>query len=514
MKKIHLIPVLTLFAVGMMLFSSCSKTDDMIAIVTPPPPPPPPTPIVKPNQEFYGLSAANQLVKYNANASQTALATVAVTGLQAGENLLAIDFRPATGQLYGLGNSNRLYVINTETGVARAIGTAPFTPVILGTVAGFDFNPTVDRIRVVTNVGQNFRLNPETGIVAATDGNINNAERITGVAYTNSFAGASATTLFDIDGYNLFKQDPPNNGTITLIGSLGLPAAGVGGSDFDISPDNKVILAPMTVGTVNSLYQVDTLTGKLLNLGTLSVPLIGLAIPTNPVGYGADNANNLLIFDLAAPAFAVSKPITGLQPGENVLGIDMRPATGQLYALGSSSRLYTINMSSGAAAVVGTAPFTTLLSGTSFGFDFNPTVDRIRVVSNTGQNMRLDPNTGLIAAVDLPLNPGTPAVASAAYTNNFAGATTTTLYVIDATTDKLYIQNPPNNGTLVEVGSLGINITADNGFDIGGRSGKAYGVFSIGSLTKLYTLDLTTGLVTGQVDYPGAAKGFAVGLGF
>ena len=171
-------------------------------------------------------------------------------------------------------------------------------------------------------------------------------------------------------------------------------------------------------------------------------------------------------------------------------------------------------MSSGAAAAVGTAPFTTLLSGTSFGFDFNPTVDRIRVVSNTGQNLRLDPNTGLIAAIDLPLNPGTPAVASAAYTNNFAGATTTTLYVIDAATDKLYIQTPPNNGTLVLVGSLGINIGADNGFDIGGRSGKAYGLFSIGSITKLYTLDLTTGLVVGQVDFPGVAKGFAVGLGF
>ena len=202
------------------------------------------------------------------------------------------------------------------------------------------------------------------------------------------------------------------------------------------------------------------------------------------------------------------------QAGETILGIDMRPATGQLYALGSSSRLYTINMSSGAAAVVGTAPFTTLLSGTSFGFDFNPTVDRIRVVSNTGQNMRLDPNTGLIAAVDLPLNPGTPAVSAAAYTNNFAGAATTTLYVVDATTDKLYMQNPPNNGTLVEVGALGINITADNGFDIASKSGKAYGIFSIGALTKLYTVDLTTGLAVSQVDFTGTAKGFTIGLGF
>ncbi|MEP7238394.1 MAG: DUF4394 domain-containing protein, partial [Ferruginibacter sp.] len=76
------------------------------------------------------------------------------------------------------------------------------------------------------------------------------------------------------------------------------------------------------------------------------------------------------------------------------------------------------------------------------------------------------------------------------------------------------IQNPPNNGTLVEVGSLGINITADNGFDIGGRSGKAYGLFSIGSLTKLYTIDLTTGLAVSQVDFPGVVKGFSLGLGF
>ena len=515
MKKIHLIPFLTLFAIGTLLFSSCEKNDDVIVVTPPPPPPPPPpAPTVKPNQEFYGISASNVLVKYNANASDIVIAQVPVTGLQAGENLVTIDFRPATGQLYGLGSYSRLYVINTETGVARPIGAGPFTPVVTNAIASFDFNPTVDRIRLVSYGGQNLRLNPETGAVVAVDGNINNAERISGIAYTNSFAGASATTLFDIDGYNLFVQNPPNSGTINKIGSLGLESAGVGGSDFDISPDNKVILVPMTVGTTNNLYQLDTATGKLLNLGKLAIPLIGLAIPTNPVAYSTDNANNLLIFNLSSPSIAITKPITGLQAGENILGIDMRPATGQLFALGSTSRLYAINMSSGVAVQVGTGTFTPALSGTSFGFDFNPTVDRIRLVSNTGQNMRLNPITGLVAAVDLPLNPGTPAVSAAAYTNNFGGATTTSLYVIDAATDKLYIQTPPNNGTLVEVGPLGINITADNGFDIGGRSGKAYGVFSIGAFTKLYTLDLTTGLALALLDFPAAAKDFAVGLGF
>ena len=515
MKKICLIPVLTLFAATLLLFGSCTKTDAIYVETPPPPPPILPIPQVKPNLEFYGISASNVLVKYNANASQAPMAQMPIAGLQAGENLLGIDFRPATGQLYGLSNLSRLFIINTETGTARVVNATPFTPGINNAIASMDFNPTVDRLRVVSFAGQNLRINPETGAVAAVDGNINNAERISGVAYTNSYAGALTTTMFDIDGYNLFKQDPPNNGTITKIGSLGLDSAGVGGSDFDISPDNTVALVPMTKGVTNNLYQLDTATGKLTDLGKLAIPLISLAIPTNPVGYSTDNANNLLIFDLTTPAFAVSKPITGLQAGENILGIDMRPATGQLYALGSTSRLYTINMSNGAAAAVSATPFATLLSGTSFGFDFNPVVDRIRVVSNTGQNLRLDPNTGMIAVVDGNLNPGTPAVASAAYTNNFAGTTTTALYVIDATTDKLYIQTPPNNGTLVEVGSLGINITADNGFDIGGRSGKAYGVFTIGSITKVYTLDLTTGLVVGQFDIPGlSARGFAIGLGF
>ncbi len=514
MKKSILTRFLPILTASVFVLASCEKNDDVIATSPSPTPTPTPTVVVKPNQEFYGITAGNALVKYNAKASQTVLSSVNVSGLQSGENILSIDFRPATGQLYGLSNQSRLYVINVETGAAKSIGATPFTPQLIGAVASIDFNPTVDRIRVVSNVGENFRLNPETGAVAAIDGNINNAEKITGVAYTNNVAGASATTLFDLDGFNLFVQSPPNNGTIAKVGSLGLDSAGVGGSDFDISPDNSVILVPMTVGTTNRLYQLDTLTGKLRNLGTLATPIIGLAIPTNPVGYGVDNANMLSIFDLTAPGFAVTKAITGLQAGETILGMDMRPATGQLYALGSSSRIYTVNLSSGAAVAVGTAAFTPALSGTSFGFDFNPTVDRIRVVSNTGQNLRLDPNTGLVAVVDLPLNPGTPAVSSAAYTNNFAGATTTTLYVIDATTDKLYIQMPPNNGTLVEVGSLGINIGADNGFDIGGRTGKAYGLFSIGSITKLYTLDLTNGLVVGQVDYPGVAKGFALGLGF
>jgi hypothetical protein len=505
MKKLIVNPFLALSVAAILLFASCEKNDD--PVVTPP------TPVVKPNIEFYALSVNNQLTRYNANASQTVISQVVITGLQANEIVLGIDFRPATGELFALGNTSRLYVVNPVTGVARTIGATSFTPGLSGTVTGFDFNPTVDRIRVVTNSGQNLRLNPETGAVAATDASINPAAAITGAAYTNSFAGAATTVLFDIDGGKLYQQNPPNNGTLVEVGSLGLGTGNTSG-DMDISPDNTVALASIIVNGVSSLYQIDLATAKATNLGPVTTPIVGIAFPSLPVAYSTDAGNNLLIFNLTTPGTPVSKAITGLQAGENILGIDIRPATGQLYALGSTSRVYTINMSSGAATAVSAAPFTTLLSGTSFGFDFNPTVDRIRVVSNTGQNMRLDPNTGLIAAVDGSLNPGTPSVSAAAYTNNFAGATTTSLLVIDHSTDKLYTQIPPNNGTLVEVGNLGIDVVADNGFDIGGTSNKAYGLLTVGTTTKIYSINLSTGAATAVADFPGLARGFAVGLGF
>ena len=474
-------------------------------------------PLLKPDIEFYGLTASNQLVKYNAAQSDMAIGTTTITGVAGSEKIIAIDFRPATGQLYGLSNGSKIYTINYMTGAASMVGTTAFTPALNGTIAGFDFNPTVDRIRLVTSSGQNLRLNPETGAVAATDGPLNpGTPNIGAVAYTNNVAGASTTTLFNLDfaTNKLYKQDPPNNGSLVEVGSLFATATSGMEGGFDISSDNMVALATFMEGGNSNLYQINTTGGVAVNLGKLNVPLIGLAIPTAPVAYAIDNANNLHIFNFNNVGTTVSKAITGMQAGENILGIDMRPATGQLYALGSTSRMYTINMSSGAATVVGTAPFATVLAGSNFGFDFNPTVDRVRVVSDMGQNLRLNPNDGTIAAVDLALNPGTPRVSAAAYTNNFAGATTTVLFDIDATTDKLYSQVPPNNGTLVETGNLGINIEANNGFDITGISGKAYGLFTVGGVNKIYSINLTSGQATELSTFPFAAKGFAVGLGF
>jgi hypothetical protein len=218
---------------------------------------------------------------------------------------------------------------------------------------------------------------------------------------------------------------------------------------------------------------------------------------------GVTTTNVLETFDSNTPGTIITaRSVTGLQSGETLLGIDFRPANGVLYGLGSTSRLYTINTTTGVATQVGSAGAFTL-SGTAFGFDFNPTVDRIRVISNTGQNLRLNPNNGALAATDTTLayaagdpNTGvTPRAVGAAYTNNFNGAATTTLYDIDSNLDILVTQNPPNSGTLNTVGALGFNASDLVGFDISGPTGIAYAALTApaGNFSQLFTINLATG---------------------
>lgn len=507
-KTKHLIVVALLAIMTPILFSACKKdrnNDPEQEMLTP-----------GPDVNFYALTADGKLLLMNAKNPSSVTAQVTISGLQSGETILGIDFRPATGQLYGLGSTSRLYVIDPKTGTARSISAAPFAPALSGTSVGFDFNPTVDRIRVVTSSGQNLRLNPETGTVAATDGMINGVTnaKVSSVAYTQNKAGASTTVLFDIDITNdkLHKQDPPNDGKLVEVGSLGFDFEDVGG--FDINPDGTAALAVLTTGGKSGLYLIDLTTGKASKINKIDQQITGLAIPTEAVAYAVSNNNELLIFNpmAANPTFVV-KAITGVQPGENILGIDMRPLNGQLFAIGSTSRIYSINASSGLAAMVGTGSLSTLLTATQVGIDFNPTVDRIRIVGNTGQNFRVNPTDGVLI-VDGAISLGTAAISGAAYTNNFAGATTTVLFDIDSTGDRLYKQDPPNNGTLVDVGPLGINVESNSGFDIGGTSGLAYGIFTVSGVQKLYTVNLTTGAATAGATINTAVRGFTLGLGF
>ncbi|GIK16625.1 MAG: hypothetical protein BroJett003_15890 [Planctomycetota bacterium] len=198
-------------------------------------------------------------------------------------------------------------------------------------------------------------------------------------------------------------------------------------------------------------------------------------------------------------AFGVGT-ISGLDTDTRIVGIDFRPASGELYGLGDAGGVYVLNTSNAAATLK--SRLTVALEGTAFGVDFNPTVDRFRIVSNTGQNLRVNVDTGA-AIVDLPLVYTTTAmgVAGAAYTNNDADPNTgTTLFDIDADLDQIVIQAPPNNGNLNAVGKLRQDTSADVGFDIYTqiRNGETTGNFGFAALTvdgrsRLYEINLLTG---------------------
>jgi hypothetical protein len=218
--------------------------------------------------------------------------------------------------------------------------------------------------------------------------------------------------------------------------------------------------------------------------------------------FATDSAGNLLSFRANAPEAARARPITGLPSGVVLKGIDFRPATGDLYALGSDKVVYRVNPKTAIAVAEGPAFETTntALNGDRIGFDFNPTVDKIRVTSDADDNLRLDPDPGTMLATDTKLTPSDVTVVGSAYTNSSFTATRPTAtmlfaYDVAASPDRVWLQNPANAGTLSMPQSVGIDLGSDVGFDIAGTDNVGYvaGTPQGGSSAQLYLVDVTSG---------------------
>ncbi|MEG4116516.1 DUF4394 domain-containing protein [Microcoleus sp. N9_B4] len=540
----------TLRGVRQSAINQASFTNNISSVVPNPPPPARTT--------AYALTPANRIVGFSLSNPGSVISDLPVTGLQAGESLLGIDYRPANGVLYGVGSSNRLYTVNPMTGEASPVGNGEFAVPLTPGAAGFDFNPTVDRIRFVNEADQNARLNPDNGAIVdfdtvaggiqldgslayrAGDRNFGSNPAAAAAAYTNNFAGATSTTLFVIDSNSdvLVRQDPPNNGVLNTIGSLGVDATSILGFDVRSIGGREVAVAALEVGGISGLYNINLSSGQASFVGQIADgrQINGLALPL-PTAYALtvrNGAETIVGFNEAAPRAILSDAaVTGLQPGESLLGIDFRPANGVLYGVGSSNRLYAINPVTGQASAVGSGQFAVPLTPGAAGFDFNPTVDRIRFVNQAGQNARLNPDTGALVDVDTLTggvqldgnlayaagdrnfgNPG--AAAAAAYVNNFAGAASTTLFAIDTNLDVLVRQDPPNNGVLNTIGSLGIDAGTVLGFDVRSVGGNetALAAIEVGGVSSLYNINLTTGQasIVGQIGDGRGIKGLALTL--
>jgi hypothetical protein len=219
--------------------------------------------------------------------------------------------------------------------------------------------------------------------------------------------------------------------------------------------------------------------------------------------YVTDDAGNLHRIDSRFPGVVLdTAPLTGLPAGVSLVGIDIRPATGDLVGVGSNSAVYVIDPGTGAATAVGTG-FAPGLAGTSFGVDTNPVPDALRITSNAEQNYRIAFATGNHGAgsPDGALNPGDPSVVASAYTNSTVSAvrpTTTTLYDIDAAANTISTQNPPNAGTLVDPKPLGVDVGDATAFDIAGEGNLGFMATTPAgrSGAVLYRVDIITGATT------------------
>jgi hypothetical protein len=248
-----------------------------------------------------GLTVGGWLVQFTPETACRPTDAVKVSGLARGETLLAIDERPATGELYGLGSSSRLYVIDPDSGVATAVSATPFSPALRGDAFGFDFNPTVDRIRIVSDSGQDLRAHPDTGLIvavdmplryAATDVRAGADADVVAAAYTNPDTDpATGTTLYDIDDKLaiLATQSPPNDGKLNTVGSLGVKFNDLAG--FDIAPSGIAYAVLKVTGKDqpkhtcgnSDLYTINLTTGGATRIGSVgtSAPLRGIATPTS-----------------------------------------------------------------------------------------------------------------------------------------------------------------------------------------------------------------------------------------
>jgi uncharacterized protein DUF4394 len=496
--------------------------------------------------DAYAITSANRLISFE-SATGEIVDSMDIVGLGEGDWIVGADFRPADSKLYALARSGKLYafdlrraglVVRSTLEADPADTTSPFTG-LEGDEFAVSFNPVADRLRVIGSGGQNLRVDVDTGAVTTDTALARDGAFSPAATYSNPFAAACRTQLFVLDRSSgeLFLQDPPNEGTLTPLASV----AGARGADAGLeimTAENgrasAMVYLPSDAGA--SLFDVDIRTGELSSGRTLQLDaderVLAIEAPppveAPPQARGellAVNAQNELVsFNRAAPGkLCTHRAIDGLEPNEGVLGIDVRPADGGLYALGSSGNIYALDTASGEATLRSslradasdtTAPFQGLDPRASYGVAFNPVPDRLRVVSRGGVNLRINVDTG-VTNTDSPLSPANMAVPAVAYTNAVAGATSTTLYAIDSARGSLARigGNPatsgacpddagnPNCGVVNDVGDLGMAGMSDvGGFDIDGSASTSVGWLALtlapGTSSSLFAVDLATGAVS------------------
>ncbi|MCG5446082.1 DUF4394 domain-containing protein [Micromonospora sp. NIE79] len=218
---------------------------------------------------------------------------------------------------------------------------------------------------------------------------------------------------------------------------------------------------------------------------------------------GLTDDQKLVKFDVDKPWDACTIGRVRLEDDEKLVGIDYRVQNGRLYGVGDEGGVYLISTRDAKATEV--SQLSVKLKGEYFGVDFNPAADRLRVISDQGQNLRHNLNDDVtVEDGNLTYPPATDVakgVTGAAYTNNDLDPdTATTLFDIDTNLDQVAVQSPANSGQLAATGKLGVDAGDWAGFDIYSsiRDDKAvynkgYAVLQVNHRSNLYQIDMLTG---------------------
>ena len=530
----------------------CADKFDVEALPPPPPttpPPTPPPPVPTPVATIFGVRGDAELIRFSPDNPAAVTSIGAISSLGAGETIVGLDFRPSNRDLFAVTSRGGLLIVDQATAVARSI--QPITgdgTTLTASRFGVDFNPVADALRIIGDDGLNLRVPtaalvspaPSPPVNAIVDGRMGYLKGVTAAAYTNPESGTD-TTLFVIDADNdaLYTQDA-NVGRLTRVGSLGIDALSANGYDIYQSGLANEHYALLTTGSGSGIYRIDPVTGTATLLSAVSAATYkGLVVVNDDRLDSVDVRTFLSLADgpsgdviegrkvnvvTGAPAGGpLAFPINGLADGERLLGFSERTTAmddrNGVYAISNQNRVLALipvgldngfRMTTITAAPVGT--LSTPLAGTRFGVDFNPRADLLRIVSNSGQNLRVNLQEGRVisgaaraaafAFVDGTTRTVEPAPQIVATAYRAAPAEGTFQFAVDAANSSLVRVAVPNDGALVMVGPLGLSLpasgpgAAEQSLDIAGATDQFVfaSLRTAGSaLSTLYRVELGSG---------------------
>jgi hypothetical protein len=464
----------------------------------------------------YAVRGDNELIRFNPDQPSLVEVVGTISPLNGSETIVGLDFRPAEDdeQLYALTQAGRLLTVDVGTAAATAIdGFDPVFDDEAGIRFGMDFNPTGPvALRLVNSAGENRRVLPPFDEPALVDGQFGYLQSdVLAAAYTNPVSGTAGTALYLIGGEPLsllragsdpatggdcneerpYPEGNPNCGGLLQISELEVEADDVQGYDIaQIGTVNEHYVLLEVDGDVR-IFTVDP--GASPAAAAVSATLPGsdyralVFLPDGDTETEQQRAFALLrdddgedvidvgVLDLDDNSFTVDSTVTvtGLEGDDRLLSLDLRSADVDLmgddtaYGIAESGTLYQLDLEAASASSVEAEAVAELntggdnltsvrLLGERFAIDFNPRADRLRLVSDQGQNLRINVGNG-VTVTDKSLRSlagPTPMPVATAYLNSFIGATNTIQIIVDAQDNSLARVLSPNDGLLTRIGDL------------------------------------------------------------